>query len=96
MGRHLYNLEYYEIVHILNYDSEIRGGNTLKTNFKEIINQILRFKSQNPQADTKHLEDQIDIMVYKLYELTYEEVEIINPEFEKIISKEEYLSASGG
>jgi hypothetical protein len=26
----------------------------------------------------------------KLYELTYEEVEIINPEFEKIISKEEY------
>ena len=29
-------------------------------------------------------------MVYKLYELTYEEVEIINPEFEKIISKEEF------
>jgi len=26
----------------------------------------------------------------KLYEPTYEEVEIINPEFEKIISKEEY------
>jgi len=29
-------------------------------------------------------------MVYKLYELTYEEVKIIDPEIEKIISKEEY------
>ena len=35
-------------------------------------------------------------MVYKLYDLTYEEVEIIDPELKKIISKEEYLSASGG
>lgn len=43
-----------------------------------------------------YLEDQIDIMVYKLYELTYEEVKVIDPEIEKIISKEEYLSASGG
>jgi len=30
-------------------------------------------------------------MVYKLYNLTYEEVKIIDPEIEKIISKEEYL-----
>ena len=29
-------------------------------------------------------------MVYKLYNLTYEEVKIINPEIEKIISKEDY------
>lgn len=29
-------------------------------------------------------------MVYKLYELTYEEVKIIDPEIEKIISKKEY------
>jgi hypothetical protein len=42
------------------------------------------------------LEDQIDIMVYpkdrsdKLYELTYEEVKLIDPEIEKIISKEDY------
>jgi len=43
-----------------------------------------------------YLEDQIDIMVYpkdrsdKLYELNYEEVEIIDPQIGKIISKEEY------
>jgi hypothetical protein len=39
-------------------------------------------------------EDQIDIMVYKLYELTYEEVKIIDPAFS--LTEEDYLSASGG
>jgi hypothetical protein len=29
-------------------------------------------------------------MVYKLYELAYEEDKVIEPEIEKIISKEEY------
>lgn len=31
-------------------------------------------------------------MVHKLYNLTYEEVKIIDPEIEKIISEKEYLS----
>ena len=30
---------------------------------------------------TSELEKQIDVMVYKLYGLTYEEVKIIEPEF---------------
>lgn len=58
--------------------------------FIRIVNEILKCKQQNPQTNTKHLEDQIDIMVYKLYNLTYEEVKIIDLEIEKIISKEEY------
>lgn len=37
----------------------------------------------------------MDIITYKLFELTYEEVEIIDPQIGKIISKEDYLSASG-
>lgn len=45
---------------------------------------------QNPLADTSDLENEIDLMVYKLYDLTYEEVKIIDGEIEKIISKEEY------
>jgi hypothetical protein len=55
-----------------------------------LVNKIIKSKKQNPKANTKHLEDQIDIMVYKLYELTYEEVKVIDPEIEKIISREEY------
>ena len=58
--------------------------------FIPIVDNILKAKQQNPQANTKHLENQIDIMVYKLYNLTYEEVKIIDPEIEKIILKEEY------
>ena len=58
--------------------------------FIELVDKILLAKQKNPQANTKHLEDQIDIMVYKLYNLTYEEVKIIDPNIEQIISREEY------
>jgi hypothetical protein len=62
----------------------------IQISFIDMVDKILAIKKQNPLANTKHLEDQIDIMVYKLYNLTYEEVEIIDPEIEKIISKDEY------
>ncbi|NQV18641.1 MAG: hypothetical protein HQ534_08880 [Armatimonadetes bacterium] len=31
------------------------------------------------------LEDKIDLMVYKLYELTYEEVKIVDPVIDKVL-----------
>ncbi len=40
------------------------------------------------QYAIKEYEKQIDQMVYKLYELTYEEVKIVNPDF--LMSEEEY------
>jgi len=58
--------------------------------FIEIVDKILFEKKQNPQANTKQLENQIDIMFYKLYNLTYEEVKIIDSNIEQIIGKEEY------
>ena len=42
------------------------------------------------QTNIKRLEKQIDILVYKLYNLTYEKVKVIDPNIESIISKEEY------
>ena len=33
-------------------------------------------------ADTSELEKECDRLVYKLYQLTYDEVKIIDPEFE--------------
>ena len=41
------------------------------------------------------LEYQIDLMVYKLYDLTYEEVKIVDADFDKVLaefslSKEDY------
>jgi hypothetical protein len=42
-----------------------------------LVNQILAIKKQNPTADTTDLENQIDQLVYQLYELTEEEIKII-------------------
>ncbi|MBL1123414.1 MAG: hypothetical protein D8M26_11030 [Ignavibacteriae bacterium] len=58
--------------------------------FVHLVEEIILSKKSNPEADTKHLENQLDIMVYKLYNLTYEEVKIIDPFIDKIISEKEY------
>jgi adenine-specific DNA-methyltransferase len=50
------------------------------------VDKILSIKAQN--KDTIALEKEIDIMVYKLYELTFEEVKIIDSDF--WLSEEEY------
>lgn len=45
--------------------------------FIDLVDQILILKKQNKDADTKSLEAQIDQLVYKLYDITSEEIEII-------------------
>jgi len=69
----------------INQNNEI-----IKDQIASLVDKIILSKQQKPQADTSDLENQIDIMVYKLYDLTYDEVKIIDPEIEKIISQEEY------
>jgi type II restriction/modification system DNA methylase subunit YeeA len=44
---------------------------------EKIVNQILTAKKSDPKADTTALETEIDQLVYQLYELTAEEVKII-------------------
>jgi type II restriction/modification system DNA methylase subunit YeeA len=43
----------------------------------QIVDQILSAKKQNPEADTSKLEREIDRLVYKLYDLTADEIKII-------------------
>ena len=45
--------------------------------FEKKVNKIIELKKANPQADTTSLETEIDKMVYELYELTEEEIGII-------------------
>lgn len=45
--------------------------------FIQKVDQILAAKKQNPNADTVMLEKEIDRMVYKLYGLTEDEIEIV-------------------
>jgi adenine-specific DNA-methyltransferase len=56
----------------------------------ELVNEIILSKEIDIEAKTDSLEQQIDLLVYKLYELSYEEVLLIEPDFGKRVSVEEY------
>jgi hypothetical protein len=45
--------------------------------FIDLVDEILELKKQDPSADTSDLENQIDQLVYQLYELTEEEIKIV-------------------
>ena len=55
-----------------------------------IVDKILSIKEKNHDADVSKEESQIDILVYHLYGLTYDEVKIVDPETS--ITPEEYES----
>jgi hypothetical protein len=44
---------------------------------EDLVDKILAAKKENPQADTSEWEREIDEIVYKLYDLTNEEIKII-------------------
>ena len=44
---------------------------------ENIVNEILKTKKNYPTANTSYLENQIDQLVYKLYDLTEEEIKIV-------------------
>ena len=60
----------------------------LQKPFIDLVNDILLYKNQ--KKDSSLLEKEIDLMVYKLYGLTYDEVLLVEPEFSEHMSKEEY------
>ena len=49
-----------------------------KNNISSAVNQILNLKKANPLADTSVLEHEIDVMVYHLYNLTFDEACVID------------------
>ena len=53
-----------------------------QTGIIRIVNQILEAKSTDPDADTADLEKEIDKHVYALYNLTQEEVAIVEKKME--------------
>lgn len=66
----------------------LKPNKDIKAKLNSLVDRILSAKAKDPDADTAALEAEIDILVYKLYELTYDEVMVIDPEF--ALSKEEY------
>jgi methylase of polypeptide subunit release factors len=49
----------------------------LAKQIESLVDKILSLKNQNPKADTTEYEKQIDQLVYKLYNLTEDEIKII-------------------
>ena len=64
----------------------VHNGGKFHSEIAELAKSICKKK----RNDTSDLENQIDILVYLLYKLTYDEVRIIDPEIETIISEAEY------
>lgn len=57
---------------------EITAQNKVQTQkIIELVDQILAIKKENPETDTSELEEKIDQLVYKLYDLTDEEIKIV-------------------
>jgi hypothetical protein len=55
---------------------------------EKFVNEILFMKAENINADTFALERQADNFVYRLYNLSHEEVKVIESEFP--LNKMEY------
>ena len=51
-----------------------------ESQISDLVNKILAAKKEDPEADTQQWEDEIDHLVYKLYDLTYDEVLIVDPD----------------
>jgi hypothetical protein len=53
------------------------GNDIVRGKISVLVNEILSTKKQNPAAVTTDLENQIDQLVYQLYDLTEEEIAIV-------------------
>jgi adenine-specific DNA-methyltransferase len=70
--------QYMQLLPIANPDDET------KMSFNRTVDDIFG-KRQNGE-NTRFIESQIDLMVYKLYELSYSEVKLIDPELDSVLA----------
>ncbi|MGC8482552.1 MAG: TaqI-like C-terminal specificity domain-containing protein, partial [Thermodesulfobium sp.] len=65
--------------HVVNISipSIISFNNIIVKKIETLVDKILAAKKQNSQADTIEWEREIDELVYQLYDLNYDEIEII-------------------
>lgn len=62
----------------------------IESEIVELVDKVLEEKKLANNTKTISLEQQINTLVYKLYELSYEEVLLIEPDFVKRVSVQEY------
>jgi adenine-specific DNA-methyltransferase len=57
------------------------GSAVFQVKLVGLVNEILNAKKDNTNINISLFESQIDNLIYKLYELSYAEVKVIDPEF---------------
>jgi hypothetical protein len=83
--------DFYEPSSIFMKDFPIpTASKSQRTAIEKLVQKCLAAKKGDRNADTSELEKAIDNLVYKLYQLTYDEVKIIDPEFE--LTEQEYTA----
>lgn len=65
----------------------VKASKNVQTKLEDFVERIQQAKKRN--EDTTDLEQTIDVIVYKLYDLTYDEVHVVDPDFG--LSKAEFL-----
>ena len=70
--------------------SIMKVSNEIQLLFQNIVNEI----HSNGNSTFELLINRIDLMFYKLYDLTYDECQMIDPSIEKHISQKDYERAS--
>jgi hypothetical protein len=53
------------------------GDDAQQNKIEKLVDKIISAKKKNPQSDTSKIENEIDQLVYKLYNLTDEEIQIV-------------------
>ncbi|MFA7057497.1 MAG: TaqI-like C-terminal specificity domain-containing protein [Candidatus Cloacimonadales bacterium] len=99
---HLYKFVFCSAIRTVDLDDYYIGKLPIilydkQTVFEDIVDLILQKKTE--VKDTQTEENLIDLMVYKLYALTYAEVKIVDPEIDSVLaefglSAEQYESMS--
>lgn len=62
---------------------------TVKRIIVKKVEKITKLKSENPDSDISSLETEIDYLVFKLYDISYEDLQLIDSD--SCLSKEEFI-----
>ncbi|RQW05355.1 hypothetical protein EH223_05175 [candidate division KSB1 bacterium] len=96
-----YRFIYCSAIRTMHFDNYYAGKiripyveNSTMQLFGNNASKLLKLNSPNDSGIKTILISRIDLMVYKLYDLTYDEVKIVDPQIDCLISREAYDRAS--
>lgn len=81
---------YIKGIHLKKLPIKLPKTNEFEKTIESLVKRIIDLKNDDEKLDYMTLKTQLDLLVYRLYDLTYSEVRVIDPEIEGKISEEEY------